>query len=292
MCFRLLPLSSKPKYLPTIYLNKETIIMNIFKIIEDIEKFDPEVYGRLDSRRKVFKNMGSFGRKTALAAIPFALGSVFQKAYGQGSNMVLDVLNFALKLEYLERNFYTQGLAASGLITDSAARAAFEKIQMHEAAHVDLLATTIQSLGGTPISEPNFDFGKNFPDWNTNYQTFLTLAQAFEDTGVRAYKGQAANLIGNDTVLTVALQIHSVEARHAAHVRRMRSNKGWIEGAGDNSNVPDGAQPVYAGEDNVAQGGINDVKTVGMGYSAAIATGAFDEPLSKEQVAQIVLLFE
>lgn len=266
--------------------------MNIFKIIEDIEKADPEVYARLDSRRQAFKNLGSIGKKTALAAIPFALGSVFQKAYGQGNNMVLDVLNFALKLEYLERNFYTQGLEASGLITDSAARAAIQKIQMHEAAHVELLKATIQSLNGTPISEPSFNFGKNFADWNTNYQTFLTLAQAFEDTGVRAYKGQAANLINNDAVLNAALQIHSVEARHAAHIRRMRGNKGWIEGAGDNSNVPAGAQPVYAGEDNVMQGGINDVKTVGSGYSAAIATAAFDEPLSKEQVAQIVSLFE
>ncbi|WP_299761682.1 ferritin-like domain-containing protein [uncultured Pontibacter sp.] len=265
--------------------------MNIFNIIKEIEKFDPEVYDRLDSRRSAFKNLRSIGKKTALAAVPLALGSVFQKAYGQSNSMVLEVLNFALKLEYLERNFYTQGLAASGLITDSAARGAFEKIRSHEAAHVDLLISTIQSLNGTPISEPTFNFGKNFQDWNTNYQTFLTLAQAFEDTGVRAYKGQAGNLINNDTVLTVALQIHSVEARHAAHVRRMRGVKGWIEGAGANSNVPDGAQPVYAGEDNVMQGGVN-VTTVGSGYSAAIATGAFDEPLTKEQVAQIVSLFE
>lgn len=268
--------------------------MNIFKIIQDIEKYDPEVYDRMDSRRKAFAGIGNMGKKAVLAAVPLALGSVFQKAYGQssGMNTVLDVLNFALKLEYLERNFYTQGLAASGLITDSAARAAIQKIQMHEAEHVKLLISTIQQLNGTPISEPTFNFGKNFPDWNTNYQTFLTLAQAFEDTGVRAYKGQAGNLISNDTVLTVALQIHSVEARHAAHVRRMRNNKGWIVGAGENSNVPAGAQPVYAGEDNVKQGSINDVKTVGAGYSADIATGAFDEPLTKEQVATIVSLFE
>ncbi|MHC2993272.1 dessication-associated protein [Pontibacter sp. HJ8] len=266
--------------------------MNIFKIIEDIEKYDPEVYNRLDSRRKAFAGIGSIGKKAALAALPLALGSVFQKAYGQSNGMVLEVLNFALKLEYLERNFYTQGLAASGLITDAAAKAAIQKIQMHEAEHVNLLRSTIQSLNGTPIGEPTFNFGKNFPDWNTNYQTFLTLAQAFEDTGVRAYKGQAGNLISNDTVLTVALQIHSVEARHAAHIRRMRNTQGWIIGAGANSNVPAGAQPVYAGEDNVMQGSISDVKTVGAGYSADIATAAFDEPLTKEQVATIVSLFE
>ncbi|MFT2008138.1 ferritin-like domain-containing protein [Pontibacter sp. 13R65] len=266
--------------------------MNIFKIIKDIEQLDSEVYARLDSRRAVFKNMGSFGKKAALSAIPLALASVFNKAYGQSTNDIVDVLNFALKLEYLERNFYTQGLAANGLITDAAARAAIQKIQGHEAAHVTLLIATIQQLNGTPIQEPTFNFGKNFADWNTNYQTFLTLAQAFEDTGVRAYKGQAGNVMSNDTVLQAALQIHSVEARHAAHIRRMRGNKGWIEGNHENSNVPAGAQPVYAGESNVSQGGINDIKTLGGGYSAAIASGAFDEPLTKEQVATIVSLFE
>ncbi|WP_162054410.1 ferritin-like domain-containing protein [Pontibacter pamirensis] len=266
--------------------------MNIFRIIEDIEKVDSEVYNRLDSRRNAFKNLGTFGKKATLAAIPLALGSIFQKAYGQSNGMILEVLNFALKLEYLERNFYTQALAADGLIADGAARTAIQTIQMHEAAHVDLLIATIQSLNATPISEPTFNFGKNFPDWNTNYQTFLTLAQAFEDTGVRAYKGQAANLISNDAVLTAALQIHSVEARHAAHIRRMRSNPAWIISAGESSNVPAGAQPVYAGEDNLSQGSVNDITTLGGGYSAEIATAAFDEPLTKEQVVEIVSLFE
>ena len=264
--------------------------MNIFKIIEDIEKIDPEVYGKLDSRRAAFRNMGSIGKKTALAALPLALGSVFQKAYGQSSTSVVEVLNYALALEYLERNFYTQGLAANGLIPADA-RPTFQTIQMHEAAHVDLLKTTIQSLGGTPIAEPNYNFGKNFPNWNTDYQTYLTLAQAFEDTGVRAYKGQAANLINNDNILTVALQIHSVEARHAAHIRRMRNNPGWIIGAGAQSQVPASAQAVYAGEDNVTQATVN-VTTLGNGYSTEIATAAFDEPLSMEQVLQIVSLFK
>ena len=47
----------------------------------------------------------------------------------------------------------------------------------------------------------------------------MVLAQAFEDTGVRAYKGQAGNLISNSAYLTAALQIHSVEARHASYIR-------------------------------------------------------------------------
>ena len=40
--------------------------------------------------------------------------------------------------------------------------------------------------------------GRPFADVFRNPQTFTALAQAFEDTGVRAYKGQAANLMGHN----------------------------------------------------------------------------------------------
>ena len=57
--------------------------------------------------------------------------------------------------------------------------------------------------------------------------TFLTLSQTFEDLGVAACKGQAATLMGNGDILTTALQIHSVEARHAAMVRRIGGKPSW-----------------------------------------------------------------
>ncbi|MDX5437564.1 MAG: ferritin-like domain-containing protein, partial [Pontibacter sp.] len=197
--------------------------MNIFKLIKDIEKVDPEVYERLSSRRKAMSSFGGFGKKVALAAVPVAMGTMFKKAYGQSGTGILDVLNYALTLEYLEYNFYDQALNSSGLdLGDN--REFFMEVRDNEMAHVNFLQTAIISAGGTPVAEPTFDFsaGGTFSDWNTNPQTFLALSQAFEDTGVRAYKGQAANLVSNSDVLTAALQIHSVEARHAAIVRRIR----------------------------------------------------------------------
>jgi hypothetical protein len=56
----------------------------------------------------------------------------------------------------------------------------------------------------------------------TNPAIFLAVAQSLEDTGVRAYKGGAPFLMSNKTVLEAALNIHSVEARHASRVRTMR----------------------------------------------------------------------
>ena len=176
--------------------------MNILNIIDSIEKVDPEIYGKLDSRRSVFTKAGKFAGKVAVAAMPFALGDMFKKAYGGTNSTVLEILNYALTLEYLESSFYNIGINAAGLIPASD-MAVFKQIAQHENAHVDFLTKVITTLG-TPAKKPNFDFsGGNakgtgtgpFADYKTNYQTFLALSQAFEDTGVRAYKGQAGGLI-------------------------------------------------------------------------------------------------
>jgi hypothetical protein len=116
------------------------------------------------------------------------------------------------------------------------------------------------------------------------------LSHAFEDTGVRAYKGQAGALINDPALLEYALQIHSIEARHAAKARailsEIRSNpaiKPWIT---LNEGSP---AAVYAGDDNTVQGGV-DIRGIA-GKSDKAVTEAFDEPLTKDQVLAIGGLF-
>jgi rubrerythrin len=207
---------------------------------------------------------------------------------------ITDVLNFALKLEYLESAYYNQGVA-SGVIP-SADLSIFQQIKKHENSHVSFLQTTITALGGTPITSPTFDFtaGGLFNPFYV-YADFLALSQAFEDTGVRAYKGQAGNLISNNDVLTAALQIHSVEARHASEVRRLRnkngmdtSAKGWITG-NSRGTLPAATQGIYNGEENTMQGGV-DVTTVTPVGTVAVQE-AFDEPLTDTMVLSIVQPF-
>ncbi len=284
--------------------------MDLKFIIDEIQKADPEVYEKLSPRREILK---SFGAKVAVAALPLALGSMFKKAYGKVTDVVLDTLNFALELEYIEFNFYHQYNLVSGLIAGGDA-AAFATIEAHELAHVNFLRKAIQASGGTvytpthysggdpvtgsPISPASYDFtaGGTFADIASNYATFLAVSQTFEDTGVRAYKGQAANLQSNLDVLTDALQIHSVEARHAAHVRNIRrlagatANKPWITG---NTAPAAPAQGSYNGEDNTTQGGvvITTLSGVSGNVSTNAATEAFDEPLTKDQIVTIVTPF-
>ena len=276
--------------------------MNLQNVITEIEKVDPSVYDRLDSRRQSMKRFAFIGKVLTAAALPAAFGSLFKKAYGQTSNSdIVNVLNFALTLEHLEAEFYTRAVAAPGLTATltGAGRQAFITIRDHELAHVNLLQTVIQQLGGTPVAKPTFDFSGGNGSGNgpyatvfTNYDVLLAVAQAFEDTGVRAYKGQAPNLMSNNDILTAALRIHSVEARHAAHVRYMRKNRGadqdpWITGA-DPGGITGPATAVYAGEDNTTQANVNIVGINGQAIDTEGASEAFDEPLTTAQVLAIV----
>jgi len=274
--------------------------MNLYHIIQEIEKTDPEVYDRLDSRRAVMKNFAGFGKKLAAAAIPIAFGSMLNKAYGQGTaTSVLDVLNYALTLEYLESGFYAMGnAAATTLIPTTEEKNAIKVIGDHEAEHVTFLKSAITSAGGTPVKKPVFDYTAKgtFPDVFTNYQTFLAVAQTFEDTGVRAYKGQASNLMSNSDVLTAALNIHSVEARHASQVRQMRKAnnfgdvKPWIT-LNQSGIASTAVQPSYNGEENTNQAGVQIKNINGMKVSENAASEAFDEPLTMDQVLAIVKPF-
>jgi hypothetical protein len=207
---------------------------------------------------------------------------------------VLDVLQFALLLEFLESDFYTQGLAAKDLIPPTD-RTVFTTISTHEAAHVNALQVLIAGKGGTPRTKPAFDYTAKgsvpgFAFLSTQYASFTRLAQAFEDTGVRAYKGQLGRLINDKPVLMQAMTIHSVEARHACEVRRLRGKKGWIT-LQSRDDLPAFTQPVYDGEQNTTQGAVN-VATLAEGFGDdAGASEAFDEPLTMAQVTAIITPF-
>ena len=135
----------------------------------------------------------------------------------------IDVLNYALSLEHLENAFYREGLdtfdedafteadSLESYDEDSSIelRNQIETIAEHEATHVDVLTQAIELLGGTPVEEDTYNFGVE------TVGDFLGLGQVLENTGVAAYAG-AAPFVESPDLLSAALSIHSVEARHAA----------------------------------------------------------------------------
>lgn len=267
--------------------------MNLLTILDKLS--DDKFFSTETSRLGSLSSFSDFGKKAAIAAIPLGLGSMMATSAKAETSSVsalapasalTDALQLALVLEYLEDEYYALGIAKAGLIP-AADRVVFQQISKHEAAHVVFLKAALTSLGETPGAKPNFDFtaGGNFQPF-TDYEQFMILAQAFEDTGVRAYKGQAGNVASNPGVLQAALQIHSVEARHASQVRRMRANKGWIE-LKNGGNMPAATDAVYAGEENITQAGFNTSTLFG----AAAGSASFDETISGETAVAIASLF-
>ena len=259
---------------------------------------DPEIVATLGARAGEIAQGAStsstLAALLALGSVPIALGALARDVYGQAPSDVVDVLQFALLLEYLEADFYSRGLAAAGLIP-TADRTIFTTIGSHENAHVAALGTLLQGKSATPRAKPGFDYtGKGalpaFAFLPTQYPTFQALAQVFEDTGVRAYKGQAARLINDKIVLTAALTIHSVEARHAAMVRRLRGKKAWIT-VNSREDLPTFTQSTYNGEENTTHAGVNVAALAGTSGGTPAITEAFDEPLTMAQVTAIVTPF-
>ncbi|WP_424492959.1 ferritin-like domain-containing protein [Salinimicrobium sp. GXAS 041] len=277
--------------------------MNIIKFLDEFTS--ENLLNKTSSRRDAFGTFGSLGKKAALAAIPFGLAASSGKAYAaQDQNAAIGALQLALTLEYLEAEFYIKALESGVLPGGGRAEAVYQQISKHESAHVAFLKS---GLGENSIESPEFDFtaGGTFDPFNEKgtgqevaYAQLLALAQAFEDTGVRAYKGQAGNLMGTQ-FLTPALQIHSVEARHASEIRRLRADVmgssldqnalGWITLNNRGPGMPEATQPVYNGEENVTQGGVNLVNATD--FDAVAVSQSFDEPMSGETASTIAGLF-
>jgi rubrerythrin len=155
---------------------------------------------------------GAFLRRAALAgAGAGVIGLRPGRADAATPERDVEILNFALTLEELEAAFYADAIAKGALSGDVLRFA--QEVGGHEQTHVETLRKT---LGEAAIAKPTFDF----KDATASKAAFLKTAVTLEDTGVAAYKGQAAR-ITSTAVLKAALSIHSVEAKHAAWARRL-----------------------------------------------------------------------
>jgi rubrerythrin len=147
----------------------------------------------------------------ALAGGGALFGALAGTAHAQSAGDVA-ILNFALTLEYLESSFYKEAVAMGALRGDT--RRFAQVVASHEATHVRTLKSV---LGAQAVAKPRF----NFRGTTSDQRSFQATAQTLEETGVRAYLGQAPN-IDSDGLLAAAGTILTVEARHAAWIRHIR----------------------------------------------------------------------
>lgn len=144
------------------------------------------------------------------------LGAKFAFAQEGDFDGPVDVLNYALTLEYLEAEFYRQGNAAD--LLEGKAAGYLRTVQTDEEAHVMVLTDTIGQLGGTAVPAPEVDFGQSF----ASAESYLETAFVFENLGVQAYLGAAPSLFAEKELLVAAASIFGVEARHAAIIGQLQ----------------------------------------------------------------------
>jgi hypothetical protein len=203
------------------------------------ENLLPEVLSASPNRRSLLKTLGLATSAAGLAV------ATSRKMEAQATSLtVVDVLQFALNLEYLEAEFYTvatlgqtidqvgigiNGTGNSGPTTGGnqvnfannvvfTGQVAME-IGQDERAHVKLLRDALTAAGVTPVAKPTINLGALGIGFR-NVLQFLTLARIFEDIGVSAYAGAAAlPFVANSPYIGTAARILAAEAEHVGNIR-------------------------------------------------------------------------
>ena len=177
------------------------------------------------SRKRFLKMMGGTGAAAAFSIFLAACGEDEERQQSmqggqsspssQGSaRQDLEIVQYALTLEYLEADFYDAVIDA-GVIKDRALGQVATRIRDNEREHVEVLAATVKKLGGRP-KRPKTTF-KSVIDGGP--KKVLETAATVENLGAAAYLGQGGRIKSKE-VLAAALSIHSIEARHAAALNR------------------------------------------------------------------------
>ena len=205
-------------------MNSQTtdlISLEVLDVDGAIREADDAVAG--DTRASFFRKAAIGGGSLIAGGVLMGgLPSIASAAPSKAQDV--KILNFALTLEYLEAAFYDEAVkngALTGEVLDTT-----KTVQVHERNHVKAIKA---ALGSAAVAKPRFDFG----DTTSDPKKYLATAVALEDTGVRAYGGQAGRIF-QAPVLKAAVSILIVEARHAS---RFRSLNGQSFAPGNFANV-------------------------------------------------------
>lgn len=189
----------------------------------------------------------------------------------------VDVLNFALNLEYLEASFYLYITTGTGLpssvqgsgagavtglpmiqFSDPNVAALAAQLAADEQAHVEFIQAAITAIAGTtPVVMPALNLtALGTP---TTDAAFLAMARQLETVGTSAYEGGITYLTDGSVELTYAAQIHDTEAQHEGVLRQFCIAKGITSAAVDSMDiaVAGAAGPVF----NTNAMGLNTVRT-------------------------------
>jgi hypothetical protein len=167
----------------------------------------------------VAEESGDLSRGAMILKGALAVGAVYgtvmagpfvRQALAMNGGGDVDILNFALTLEYLEAGFYAEAKKRAGVKGEL--KKLVGLLASDEKQHVEALTATVKKLGGKPVKEPKFDFEYS------DTAGFLKLARTFEDTGVGADSG-APPLLKYQEIVAPARAIVQGEGRPPAAIR-------------------------------------------------------------------------
>ena len=204
------------------------------------------------NRRSFFSSLTALGAATAAAGLLAYAPAAKAQAAGPS---IVDVLNFALNLEYLEANLYISvsgsdpipnGFGGGAPITgapgklnlDAQTLATFQNLALDETHHIELLRTLIYQLGATPINQPALDYTLGGKMAITTQAQLLAVTRQFTSVGASAYTGGAQYLVINPLILTGASQILGAESQHMGGVNVLCALQGVVSPAVDTLDYP------------------------------------------------------
>lgn len=255
---------------------------------------EKEVLTTAANRRSFLKGAGMTGLGLAGAAL---IGSKFsgneQKVEAATAVSDLDILNFALNLEYLEAEFYAMStygatLVQLGVITSadesgpttggakvpnfasSPAATMATALRIDEIAHVKLLRG---ALGSRAVKKPAINLnalGYGF----SSVASWMKLGRQFEDVGVSAYLG-AAPLITSKEYLATAGAILSTEAQHSGSFRLICVMNGVSSPAVDSLDVPPTSKTLYDVDGNALSIPRTTSQVLNIVYGGGRCSGSF-----------------
>ena len=275
-------------------------------------------------RRSFLRTAGLLGLGAVGAAAAGTAGA--SSAFAADGLTDVQVLTFALNLEYLEAEYYQRAVTGNGLaqadieprgidqpigdVTEvrqvdfktEAIRQYAAEIANDELQHVRFIRTALEGAGAPVIARPAINIREAFTtaaraakvigptetfDPYADENSFLLGAFIFEDVGVTAYGG-AAKYIENDTFLTAAAGILAVEAYHAGIVRAQL----YRLGLGETANKISDARDSLDGPSDMDQGVLSTAVPLRAKRANLVPTDedSLTYRRTPEQVTQIVNL--
>lgn len=225
------------------------------QLASDLAVLDLDKVVHSVNRRSFFTSLSTLAAVTAGAGLLASAPKARAQVVVPPNPAIVEVLNFALNLEYLEANLYinvsgstplTQDLGAGARVTglpgrlnlDPVTLATFQNLSSDETRHITLLRAAIYELGGTPINQPAIDYTVGGTMAITTQAQLLAITRQFTATGTSAYAGSAASLVSNLYVLTGASQILGAEAQHLGSINALCNFQGVVSPALDTLDYP------------------------------------------------------